>query len=210
VAPIPPDQNPLRHAWGLEDKFVVAYSGNLGRAHEFATVLGAAELLRDEPSIRFLMIGDGHHTKALRDEVQARRLNNFIFQPYQPPERLAQSLGAGDAHWVSLRPELEGLIVPSKVYGVLAAGRPIIAVTSADGEVAHLVSKFGCGVHVEPGDAEAFARAVSQLASAPGLAAQLGAAARAAAVGAFSRETSLAKWRRLLDDLDQAGVARSG
>jgi glycosyltransferase involved in cell wall biosynthesis len=202
ITPLEPDRNHLRQAWGLEDKFVVAYSGNLGRAHEYATVLGAAERLKDEPSIRFLMIGDGHHTRALRAEVQARGLTNFVFQPYQPRGLLAQSLGAGDAHWVSLRPELEGLIVPSKVYGVLAAGRPIIAVTAADGEIARLVSAHGCGVHVEPGDGEGFAQAVRQLALVPGLAARIGAAARAAAVGPLSRKASLSKWRELFIDLE--------
>jgi glycosyltransferase involved in cell wall biosynthesis len=202
ITPLAPEQNSLRRAWGLEGKFVVAYSGNLGRAHEFETMLGAARLLTDEPAIRFLVIGDGHHARTLRAEAQAADVTNIDFQPYQPADRLSQSLSVGDVHWVSLRPELEGLIVPSKVYGVLAAGRPIIAVTAAEGESARLVAAHGCGFHIEPGDSPGFAAAVRRLAQEPGLAARMGAAARTAATGAFSRASALARWRKIIEEAE--------
>lgn len=198
ITPLAPEQNPLRQAWALEGRFVVAYSGNLGRAHEYQTMLGAARRLANEPRIRFLIIGDGHHAQALRAAAQASGLANIDFQPYQPAELLCQSLSVGDVHWISLRPELEGLIVPSKIYGVLAAGRPIIAVTAADGETARLVAAHGCGLRVEPGDNQGFACAVRRLADEPGLAARLGAASRAAATGVFSRASALARWREVL------------
>jgi glycosyltransferase involved in cell wall biosynthesis len=194
----------MRRAWGLTHKFVVAYSGNLGRAHEYETMLGAAIMLANEPRVRFLVIGDGHHARALRTAAETAGLANIDFQPYQPSELLSQSLNAGDAHWISLRAELEGLIVPSKIYGVLAAGRPIIAVTAADGETARLVAAQGCGLHVEPGDAEGFASAVRRLACEPGLAARMGAASRAAAIGAFSRASALARWRAIIGEADSA------
>jgi colanic acid biosynthesis glycosyl transferase WcaI len=199
ITPLAPEQNPLTRAWGLESKFVVAYSGNLGRAHEYDTMLGAAGLLADDPAIRFLVIGNGHHAKALRTAAAAAGLTNIDFQPYQPSEVLSQSLSVGDVHWISLRPELEGLIVPSKVYGVLAAGRPVIAVTATDGETARLIAAHGCGLQVEPGDSQGFAEAVRRLAHEPGLAARMGAASRAAATGVFSRASALARWREIID-----------
>ena len=130
IVPIGAASNPLRTQWHLQDKFVVGYSGNLGRAHEFDTILAASEHFRNDPNIIFLFIGGGHRGDELARRVKAQELTHkFRFQPYQRDEDLKYSLSVPDVHWISLRPELEGLIVPSKVYGIAAAGRPIIAVT---------------------------------------------------------------------------------
>ena len=145
ITPIDPALNSLREAWGLTGKFVVAYSGNLGRAHEYRTMLGAAAILAGETSIAFLVIGDGHHMRSLKADAKAAGLANIVFQPYQAADALASSLSAGDVHWISLRPELEGLIFPSKVYGVLAAGRPIIAVTVRRRRNRAPGRRHGCG-----------------------------------------------------------------
>lgn len=116
-------------------EFVVGYSGNLGRAHEFETLLGAARLLADNKDILFVFIGGGHHISALRGRVEAESLEKqFRFLPARPLDELKFALAAPDVHWVSLRPELEGLIVPSKFYGILAAGRPTLAVMARSGE----------------------------------------------------------------------------
>ena len=194
VTPISRADNPLRRAWGLQDAFVVGYSGNLGRAHEHVAMLGAARALADDPRIVFLMIGGGQQMEALR----AAGPPNLHFQPYQDAASLSQSLSAPDVHWISLRPELEGLIVPSKAYGVLAAGRPILAVAAADGEIARLVAAHGCGLQCDPGDAEGFAAAVRALAGDPDLVRRLGAAARRASETTFSRQAALAAWRAAL------------
>jgi glycosyltransferase involved in cell wall biosynthesis len=198
VTPVDHGANPLRRAWDLEGKFVVAYSGNLGRVHEYETMLGAARALRDDPSIVFLMIGGGHATSGLRDAVRAEALANVVFRPYQPGNSLGRSLSVADLHWVSLRPALEDFVLPSKVYGVLAAGRPIIAITAPDGEVARLVAHHGCGVQVDPGDQTGCTRVIRGLACDPDRTARLGAAARAAAAGPFSRRRALARWRETL------------
>ncbi len=198
VTPLDHAANPLRQAWGLEDRFVVAYSGNLGRAHEYETMLGAARALREDASIVFLMIGDGHAMAGLRAAVRAEGLGNVVFQPYQPAADLRRSLGVADVHWVSLKPALEDFVLPSKVYGVLAAGRPVIAIAAPDGEVARLVAAHGCGVRVDPGDHPLCTLSVRQLAADRATTARLGAAARTAATGAFSRRRALAKWRETL------------
>src|SRR5690606_2922069 len=165
IRPVPPAENPLRREWGLEGAFVVGYSGNFGRAHEFATLIGAAERLQDHPDIRFLLIGQGKQHTAVRKEPARRGLGNVVFKPFHPSAVLAQSLSAADLHIVSLLPALEYCIVPSKFYGVLAAGRPAIFIGDENGEVATLLRKGACGETVSPGDAEGLAAAILRLKS---------------------------------------------
>ena len=154
IRPIGPDENPLRREWDLADKFVLGYSGNLGRAHEYDTLLAAAERLRDDARFIFLMIGGGKRFEELAAAVKQRRLDSsFRFMPYQEQPMLPYSLSVPDAHWLSLNPNLEGLIVPSKFYGIAAAGKPIIFIGDKDGEVARLVRQHGCGLVIAPGDA---------------------------------------------------------
>ncbi len=137
--------NPLRAEWGLGQKFVVGYSGNFGRAHDFATVLDAAAALRDLPHVHFLLVGAGAQLAWVQERVATLALRNVSFQPYQPLNRLALSLAVPDLHLVSLKPELEGLIVPSKFYAVLAAGRPVLFVGDAKGEMARQIEAADCG-----------------------------------------------------------------
>ncbi len=199
IRPIPPGDNPLRSAWGLDDKFVIGYSGNLGRAHEYATLLDAAEVLRMEPDVVFLFIGGGQLTQALRSEVERRGLAAmFQFRPYQPASGLAQSLSVADAHWISLSPAMEGLIVPSKFYGVAAAGRPIIAVTDPAGEIAELVGRSLCGAVVAPGDGRALARVIREFKHDRAKLAQMGRNARALLDQSFRRKAAFERWERLL------------
>ena len=205
ILPVLPADNALRRAWGLTDTFVVAYSGNLGGAHEYATVLDAARRLSGEKNLVFLFVGGGKGVTGLRAEVEANSLSHlFRFEPYQPAERLAESLSVGDVHWLSLRPEFEGLIVPSKVYGILAVGRPVIAVCDCGGELAPLVEREGCGVAVQPGDGEALAVTIRALMADRVRCAALGAAGRRLVSGSASRRASHTAWRRLLATLQEA------
>lgn len=210
IAPRSHEANDLRARWGLSGKFVVGYSGNLGRAHEYETMFAAAQALHGDPKIVFLMIGGGHHTALLKARAQAAGLDNIVFQPYQPLEALSASLCAADLHWISLKPALEGLIVPSKVYGVLAAGRPILAVTAANGEIARLVAEHGCGVQAEPGDHAAFASHVRALADSPERTRALGEAARRAATGVFSRSRAMSRWTDAVMQTMAADPSRAG
>lgn len=156
-APKPADASALRARLGLAGKFVVGYSGNLGRAHEFLTLLDAADKLRYDPQIVFLMIGGGAGMEQLARLAAARRLQNFCFLPYQPRAVLADALAAADVHWMSLMPALEGLIVPSKFYGVLAAGRPVLFIGDPQGEVAREIRARGCGATVAINESEQLA-----------------------------------------------------
>jgi colanic acid biosynthesis glycosyl transferase WcaI len=195
--------NPLRQEWNLADKFVLGYSGNLGRAHDFETVLGAAERLRDEPRVAFLMIGGGKRFAELSAAVQTRGLAGaFRFLPYQVRTLLSYSLGAADVHWVSLDPRLEGLIVPSKFYGIAAAGKPIIVIGDPNGELGRLVQRNACGFAIAPGDSEALAATLRQVLNAPQAALDTGDRARKMLDAHFTRRQGLARWRQLLNRLD--------
>jgi len=200
ISPISHRDNVLRREWRLDGKFIVGYSGNLGRAHEFDTVLAAAEELKANSRIVFLIIGGGKKVEQLAYCVKQRGLERgFRFVPYQDRNQLRHSLGAADVHWLSLRPELEGLIVPSKFYGVAAAGRPLVAITASNGEIARLVRKYGCGVVIDPGDAKGLVRALVMLSTDEEKTAAMGTRARAMLDAHFTRRHAFERWQRLLD-----------
>jgi colanic acid biosynthesis glycosyl transferase WcaI len=216
VRPVPHDRNDLRRAWGFEGKFVVGYSGNLGRAHEIGTLLGAIERTEsqarssceDGPQVRWLFVGGGALSKTLSDEIGRRGLVSARFEPYQPRERLAESLSAADVHLVSLRPELEGLIVPSKIYGVAAAGRGAIFIGDSDGEVARLLARHDFGLTVPVNDAGALAGAIHTLTRDPKRCAALGRNARTAFDSAFDVSAAIGAWDALIADvLSQRSLA---
>ena len=145
------------HGWG--DRFVVMHSGNVGLSQDLDTMLDAAELLRAQEDVLFVVIGEGAARAGLVREAGRRGLDNVQFLPYQPKDRLSESLGAADLHVVGLHRGLRGFIVPSKVYGIMAAGRPFIAAAEEGSEPARIVGEHRCGVRVEPGD-DAYVRRV--------------------------------------------------
>ena len=207
VAPIPAETNPLRSEWGYgAHDFVVAYSGNLGRAHEAETLLDAARRLAGRGNIHFLFIGGGHHLKS----VEQIALPNIAFRPYQPRDRLAQSLSVGDVHWLSLREEFEGLIVPSKFFGIAAAGRPVIAVTHGRGEIARIVAAHQCGAVVAPGDGEGLARAIEALAADRASCLAMGQRARTMLEAHFGQARALSRFAALLASLAGGSQAAAG
>jgi glycosyltransferase involved in cell wall biosynthesis len=219
LRPVAEIDNPLREAWGLRGRFVVGYSGNLGRAHEYLTFLeamtnlaGRAEGKDDAgsepaqhgtalPELAWLFIGGGALYDEFRQDVSARALKGVHFKPYQPRESLAQSLSAADVHLVSLREDLEGLIVPSKFYAVAAVGRPVVFIGSPDGEIARLLKRYACGLTVPPGDGAALATALTWLAENPDERSKMGARARHAFETAFDKPLALQAWHKLLGEV---------
>jgi glycosyltransferase involved in cell wall biosynthesis len=178
--------------------FVVGYSGNLGRAHDFATITGAMRLLADDPSIRFVITGGGAQLASVQEAT--RGLTSVEFRPYQPRELLSESLSSADVHLASLQPELEGLIVPSKIYGILAVARPAIFIGAADGEVGNMLTNGDCGIVVAPGDSAALARAIRELAADRARASELGRRGRALYESRFAPPIAFANWERILEE----------
>jgi hypothetical protein len=129
------------------ETLLVMYSGNLGRAHEFETVLEAARLLKNqgEQGILFLFVGEGPSRLVVERGAAAAGLSNVRFLPFQPGAEISESLGAADLHLVTMRQGMSGLVVPSKFYGVLAAERPCLFVGPLDSEVARVIREVGCG-----------------------------------------------------------------
>lgn len=203
IKPLPARENALRHQWQLDGAFIVGYSGNLGRAHEFETALEAASLLTGHPHIVFLFIGDGQGRATMEREAQRRGLHNVRFMPYQPRAMLPYSLTLFDAHLVSLRPELEGLIVPSKLYGALAAGRPILFLGDLQGEVPLILTHHECGRAFEIGCARDLADAILAWRGNPAFVQQMGERARLAYEQRFTKIEALDCWVRQLRALDQ-------
>ncbi|CAD7044310.1 glycosyltransferase WbuB [Pseudorhizobium endolithicum] len=202
IQPVDPVDNDLRARWGLGDKFVVGYSGNFGRAHDFSTIIEAAKRLKHRSDIKFLMIGDGHQLPSVVEAARAFSLDNMIFKPLQPAEHLAESLSVADAHLVSLLPDLEYCIVPSKFYGILAAGRPTIFIGDVDGEVPRVLAETGCGRTIPIGAADALAATIVELQEDREALVTMGRAARQLLVSRYSRENAIDRWAALMTQLD--------
>lgn len=216
LTPLERENNPLRREWQLTDRFVVAYSGNMGRAHEFATIIDAAALLDHRHDIIFLFIGGGYRCEWLREEARRRELKNVRFKPLQPAERLAQTLAVADVHLVSLLPPMEPFIVPSKFFGIAAAGRPTIFVGAPDGEIAQLVKESASGVSVAIGEPRQLAEWIVRLRDDDALRQAMGRNARELFDARFSKSSGVDEWKRLLASIGgrpqtpQASDARSG
>jgi colanic acid biosynthesis glycosyl transferase WcaI len=206
IVPRPAADSATRQRLALGGRFVIGYSGNLGRAHEFDTLIGAARLLRSEPRFAFLITGSGAKADALRESVRAEGLDSFYFQPFQPAELLGDSLAAADVHFVSLLPALEGLILPSKIYGVLAAGRPALFVGDTQGDLARLLRDHDCGVAVAVGDSERLAAELRVLADSPARLAAMGVNARELGLARYTSEHAVADWLAFLSAIAPATV----
>ncbi len=196
IKPLAPEANAFRREHGLEDRFVLMYSGNFGVGHEFETFAAAARIVEKRvPRALFLFIGDGSMRARLVALLEG--LGNVRFLPYQPYESLPQSLTAADVHLMSLRNGLEGLIVPSKFYGALATGRPVFYVGPEGCEVTDVIRAHDLGWEGRPGDAEGLARAIEAAASLEWRASR-GERARAIFEASFDRPVAVTRWRRVL------------
>jgi colanic acid biosynthesis glycosyl transferase WcaI len=155
---------PKANEWSLEqkvaDRFVVMHSGNVGHAQDLDSLLRATTLVRDLEDLRVLLIGSGARWQELYDLAQTLEADHVQFLDFQPRERLAQTLSSADVHVVGLARGLAGYVVPSRIYSILAAGRPVIAATEEESETAAIVREARCGLVVKPGDPLALARAI--------------------------------------------------
>jgi colanic acid biosynthesis glycosyl transferase WcaI len=191
IAPLNGEENSFASAQNLAGKFVILFSGNLGRVNEFRTVLEAARNLHDREDILFLFIGEGAKAAEIEAFAKAHDLRNIRMLPYQPRENLKYSLAAGDASLVTLADGLAGLSVPSKTYGILAAGRPIIFVGDASSSTARIVKEKACGAVVSSGDSDGLTRIITDWALNREKLSGLNRAARAAFDEQFDRSRAV-------------------
>jgi glycosyltransferase involved in cell wall biosynthesis len=196
-----PRENPFLEEHQLADRFVVLHAGNIGLSQNLDIVLGAAKQLRDLPHVLFLFVGDGTSRAALAHAVEARGLAPMVrFLPYQRREEMRWSYAAADVCLISLRAGLSGVIVPSKLYSILAAGKPFVAAIDGDSSVARIACEHTCGRVVRPDDATGLADAIRDLAGSRQELAAMGRRARRAA-SAFTRDRQIAAHASLLDSL---------
>lgn len=146
-----PTYNPLREEWGLGSSFVIHYSGNFGRLHDMMTLLETARLSDHIPEIKYLFVGDGAKKEQIERYKNEYKLKNIILRPYIPRSKLPLSLSLGSLCVISLTPGAEDTVAPSKLYGVLASGKPILYIGSNDSEIAQFLRRYSCGISVETG-----------------------------------------------------------
>ncbi|MEH1894783.1 MULTISPECIES: glycosyltransferase family 4 protein [unclassified Nostoc] len=162
IVPIAKQENWFALKHNLVNKFTVLYSGNMGRCHDMATMLQAAQLLLDEP-VHFVCIGGGAKRDELIQEVNQLGLLNFTFLPYQDKQVLPYSLTACDLSLVSVDASTESLVVPSKLYSALASGRPIAVICSQYSYLRQLIAEANCGSTFDNGDSHALAQFIRLL-----------------------------------------------
>lgn len=201
VQPIPTESNRLRRELGLDGKLVVMYSGNLGVTHYFDDLLAVAGRLKKRQEVAFLVAGGGSRLSEVQDTARDAGLSNVHLLGYQRHQDLALSLSAGDLHFVSLRSGFEGLVVPSKAYGVLAAGRPLIYQGSPQGEIARMIAEDEVGKVVAQGDVDGLEAAIVSALEDPPWRHRTGARARRLAEVRYSPAPGLAAYRAVISSL---------
>jgi colanic acid biosynthesis glycosyl transferase WcaI len=206
IRPLAPAENAFRKDWGLTGKFVVGYSGNMGRGHDFNTIMLAAQALKSDPGIAFLFIGAGHQLTLIEARAKLLDLNNIVLKPYQLPSELAASLSVPDVHLVSLKPALEGFMVPCKFYGIAAAGRPSIFIGDPDGEIPQILGDADCGAAVALGDCAALVDHVLALRQSPTQTEKWAQNARDALLRRFDRHHAIDGWCNVLNQSTKPSI----
>lgn len=203
ITPYPRDNDWAREH-GLRGRFVVMHSGNVGHAQNLGTLLRANALLDDLADLRVIIAGAGaRHAATVELAERLAGASRVTFLPYQPRQVLPELLSAADVHFVGLPRGLAGYIVPSRVNGILAAGRPILAAVDESSETAALIREVGCGVVVPPDDATAVAQAIRQMAAGSFDLEAMGLNARRHAEESLDRATAVSRYRALLDDVQR-------
>jgi glycosyltransferase involved in cell wall biosynthesis len=200
VTPQPRD-NPWAEEHGLAEKFVVMHFGNVGHAQDLDTLIRATTLLRDVDDLVVTIIGVGARLEELRRLAEILEADKVRFLPWQEYENRAEPISAADVHVVGLARGLAGYIVPSRMWGVLAAGRPVIAAAEDESETAEVVRATGCGVVVPPGRPLELALAIRSFHDGEHDLGEMGRRARDYAVSETDRSIAVAKYADVLEEL---------
>jgi colanic acid biosynthesis glycosyl transferase WcaI len=191
-----------RAAVGWEGRFVVMHAGNVGLTQNLDALIDAAQELQNRPDILVVVMGEGAARASLERKVRARDLPNVAFLPYAPTREAQALIAAADLHVVSLVPGLRGCVVPSKAYGILAAGKPFVAAVERGSEIDLLIKESRCGIRVDPGDPVVLADAIRRTRDRPDP--DMGRRGRRAFRAAYQRDKATNAYREML-----AGIASS-
>ena len=205
IAPVPHAENPVRTQMGWNERFVVMYSGNAGIVHMFDEVLDAADQLsKSDPDVQFVFIGGGPRKAEIEAGVRERELSNVSFHGYFEREDLRYSLSAADVHFMSLLPQHVGIAVPGKLYGILAAGRPVLFVGDTQSESAETIIAARAGSVFKVGEGTALADEIRALKKDSDRRAELGRNGREYFLATHERQVCVSAWNDLLESV--AGV----
>jgi colanic acid biosynthesis glycosyl transferase WcaI len=196
-----PRENPWAHEQGLDGRFVVMHSGNIGHAQDLDTLIRAAASLRDLERLSVVLVGFGARHADYVELARELDAKNVSFREYQPRERLSQSLSSADIHFVGLARGLAGYVVPSRMYGVLAAGRPVLVAADEDSETAQLVRSVGCGIVIAPGRPDLVAEEIRKAAAGEYDLAEMGRRGRSWVEAEGGREQAIERYRHVLAEL---------
>lgn len=157
IYPLNPDNEGVvafKKKYGLENKFVIMYSGNIGLYYDLENLIKVIAIFKNEKDVVFAFVGEGTVLNGLKKYKEQNNLENIIFIPYQEKAELIYSLNAGDVHWVVNAKGIKGVSVPSKLYGVMAAGKPVLGVLDNESEARLIIEESNCGYVTEPGNYE--------------------------------------------------------
>ena len=196
-----PAHNPLRTAWNLGDRFIIQYSGNFGIGHDVETITRSMHALKNDDGIRWVIVGDGVMKPMIETYVKEHQISNVVLKPYQPRETLGQLISLGDMHLVLMVPGFEGIILPSKLYGILAAGRPVVFVGPEKSEIAKIIQEEDCGFVVVNGDSRDLVRIITKLRNDPVLTQELGNRGRVALESKYSMQQACQLWHTMLHNV---------
>lgn len=200
VLPLPRRDNPFLARHGIDAPCVIQFSGNIGRTHDVETILAAARRLRGRSDILFVFIGYGGKVGVIGDAIATGALPNLRLLPRQPRDLLGPMLASPTATIISFVDAMKGLSVPSRMYNVLSAGVPIIAIADSGSELALTVHEEAAGWVLPPGDVDGLVRLIEEIAAPPGAfeAARRGASGRAAVEARYTFKSVIDRFRRLL------------
>ncbi len=195
IRPVSVTANSFRDEWEIGDRFVIEYSGNCGVGHDVTSVCDAMLALREDDAIRWVIVGGGLAWPKIEDFIRRHRIQNVILRPYQPRTRLGDLIALGDVHLVLVADGFEGLLIPSKFYGVMAAGRPTIYVGPEDTEVARVIAEEQCGFVIPNSDAGLLVASIAKLRRDPVLSLTMGLRGRRALERSYSMQLACRRWR---------------
>ena len=204
IRPLPKDDSGVaafRRRYGLEGKFVVMYSGNLGLYYDLPALLDVFAEFAGEPDVAFAFVGDGAVRADLERIATERGMKNVVFAPYQDKADLACSLAAADVHLVCNAKGIKGVSVPSKIYGVMAAGVPVLGVLEEGSEVWRIVEESGCGILAHAGDYDEVRSALGQILDGRERFVEAHSTGREYLEAHLAREKSIAAYREVLTEL---------
>jgi colanic acid biosynthesis glycosyl transferase WcaI len=203
-----PKRNDFSTLHGIDDRYVVSYAGNLGPVQLLDDFIKAADILRDDRSIRLLIVGDGILREDLRTQVVERGLENMLMLPYQPYSRMQQIYAASDLCLVPQSSEAGPTSMPSKVYRIMACARPVLVYADPASELGQLVREVGCGIAVPAGEPQALADAIREAAQSPETMTTMGAVGRKHVEDNYARKVVTDRYGRLVMELIGSSVGR--